>query len=86
MTMLLEATAATADNLALLPDATAVSRESRGGMRVPLIMPDGQEFYWDFRWQQDERETLADDESVVFDSEDPEDAAKWLREPDDEDE
>jgi hypothetical protein len=87
MAMLLEATDATADSVALVPEATTVSRQSRNAiMRVPLIMPDGQEFYWQFPWQRDERETLADGESVVFASEDPEDAARWLREADDEDE
>ncbi len=85
MTILLGATEATANRMKLVPESITASRESRDAViRVPLIMPKGQEFYWHFRWQRDERETLADTESVIFDSDDPEDAANWLREAEDE--
>lgn len=53
---------------------------------IPFTMPTLQMYYWQFAWQRDERETLAgleNGEYVDFDSDDPEDAARWLREPDD---
>lgn len=46
---------------------------------VPFTLWSTDTFYWTHQWQQDEAETLADTEGVVFDSDDPEDAAKWLR-------
>ena len=53
--------------------------------RVPFTMPSSQTYYWSLQWQRDEAETLADQESMTFDSDDPEDAAKWLRKPEPED-
>ncbi len=62
--------------------ATLGDSEASGGgrsRRVPFAMPVSEAYYWSFRWQRDEGETLADSDAVVFDSDDPEDAAKWLR-------
>lgn len=56
---------------------------------IPFTIPTAQAYYWGFAWQSGERETLASldaGEYIDFDSEDPEDAARWLREPDDDDE
>lgn len=80
---LLDATEATDSRVVLNPEATSESGQKKG--RVPLTMPSAQEYYWRFPWQRDERETIASLEegaAVEFDSDDPEDAARWLREPD----
>jgi hypothetical protein len=63
---------------------SAINGESR--RPVPYVMPSSDRYYWSPRWQSDEAETLADDEGIVFDSDDAEDAAKWLRESADDDE
>ena len=78
--------AATSDTLQVSPDATETSTRPDPGFRVPFTMPEAQTYYWRFAWQRDERETLKGLEAgeyVDFDSDDPEDAAEWLREPDD---
>ncbi len=57
--------------------------------RIPSSMPRAQQYYWLSVWQRDERETLDGLEAgdyEEFDSDDPEDAARWLREAIDEDE
>jgi hypothetical protein len=44
-------------------------------------MPRAQEYYWQLGWQQGEREAVADLAAGArgrFDSDDPEDAARWL--------
>ena len=54
--------------------------------RIPLTIPSAQEYYWHYEWQQGEREASAEREAgdiVRFDSDDPEDIVRWLREPDD---
>ncbi|MGI8802477.1 MAG: hypothetical protein ACR2KV_09940 [Solirubrobacteraceae bacterium] len=56
--------------------------------RVPLTMPRSQKYYWTARWQRAERATLATidaGDSIVFDSEDPEDIVRWLHTPDEPD-
>ncbi len=57
-------------------------------MGVPIVMPAEQEYYWRFSWQSEERQCLIEldtpQASITFDSDDPDDAARWLREPDDE--
>lgn len=48
-------------------------------------MPHSQQYYWQRRWQQGERESMAAfeaGEGIVFDSDDPEDIVRWLRAPD----
>lgn len=61
-------------------ESAATGLKSR---RVPFLMPASETYYWSSQWQRDEAETLADGERVVFDSDDPEDAAKWLRDLED---
>lgn len=61
--------------------------QQAGEPRVPLTMPRAQQYYWLEGWQRDEQETLEGlgaGEYEDFDGDDPEDAARWLREPDDE--
>jgi hypothetical protein len=55
------------------------------GIGVPSSIPRQQVYYWLSTWQRDERETMDGLEAgdyEDFDSDDPEDAARWLREPD----
>jgi hypothetical protein len=86
MTALANATQPTSTNVVVLPDSTSVATPSER-RRIPLTIPSAQEYYWRYSWQRDERESLEghdSGESVVFDSDDAEDAARWLRESDDE--
>lgn len=56
--------------------------------RVPLTIPRSQEYYWHSVWQQAERANLielAAGQGIRFDSDDPQDAARWLDAPDDAD-
>lgn len=74
----------TSDHLSVAPDATETSRQLRE-RRIPLTIPSDQEYYWHYEWQQGEREALAAmdaGDSIVFDSDDPEDVVRWLQEPD----
>jgi hypothetical protein len=60
-----------------------ISSQSRHG-QVPLAIPSGQEYYWHFEWQEGEREVVAEiraGRTVRFDSDDPEDVARWLEAP-----
>jgi hypothetical protein len=64
-----------------------IAASGRGGMvvNVPLVMPRSQTYYWSAAWQRAEHETLAAIEagdSILFDSDDPEDVVRWLRQPD----
>jgi hypothetical protein len=75
----------TAAAIEVVPGATEAASLPSGGLRVPMVMPSDQEYYWRFTWQNEERQCLLELEagsSVRFDSEDPEDAARWLLEPD----
>ena len=67
-------------------DPCATESTLRGPMRVPIVMPSEQEYYWRFTWQNEERQCLVELSTpgrwVTFDSDDPDDAARWLREPD----
>ena len=70
--------------LLLDPEATSSNAETTG-VPVPFTMPTEQRYYWMYLWQLHERETLEGlnaGEYEDFDSDDPEDAARWLREPD----
>lgn len=78
----------TASRMSLASGQTQISAQFAGRGRVPLTMPRAQEYYWQNGWQQGERQALADlgaGTRVRFDSEDPEDAARWLDAPDDAD-
>jgi hypothetical protein len=81
----LETSEATATTVEILAEATAAAGSRPASMRVPVVMPSDQEYYWRFTWQNEERQCLLELEagrSVTFDGDDPEDAARWLREPD----
>jgi hypothetical protein len=78
----------TAYRIRLAPDQTQTSAEPARAGGVPLTMPREQEYYWQHGWQQGERQVVADlvaGDRVRFDSDDPEDVARWLDAPDDAD-
>ena len=82
--MTFDTTEATASTIGIVTGATGAT--SRPG-RVPIVMPAEQAYYWRYRWQKEQRECLLELDSGdarTFDSDDPEDAARWLLEPDDE--
>ena len=82
--MTLVAREVTATTVEILPEATEAASSRPASMRVPLVMPSDQEYYWRFTWQNEERQCLLELEAghwVTFDSDDPEDAARWLRDP-----
>lgn len=85
--MTLGAANSTRSTLEIDPLATESTASARG-QRVPIVMPAEQEYYWRFTWQNEERQCLIELETpgqyVTFDSDDPDDAARWLREPDSE--
>lgn len=85
MTTILEQT--TNDERLSISGANSVWNGSGRYSMIPFTMPSAQTYYWSFDWQSGERETLSGLEAgeyVEFDSpDDPEDAARWLREPDD---
>jgi hypothetical protein len=59
---------------------------SIGGRGIPAAIPADQAYYWSFEWQDDIRESmaaLAAGDFVDFDSDDPNDVARWLLSPDD---
>ena len=73
----------TSNRLIFTSNATEASVDVRR-RRIPLTMPKAQEYYWHFGWQHGEREALADierGEFVRFDSDDPNDIARWLDDP-----
>ncbi len=75
-------------NVSLLPGATHSALAFGSGRTVPLTIPASQEYYWQHAWQQGERETLAalaEGNSVLFDSDDPEDIVRWLHAAEDND-
>ncbi len=48
---------------------------------IPAFIPADQAYYWSFPWQDDvraSREALAAGEYEDFDSDDPNDVARWL--------
>ena len=75
--------------MSINPGAAGATRELMAGrLRVPLIIPAAQAYYWRHSWQQGERESLAALEAgqtVVFDSDDPEDIVRWLHASDEPD-
>jgi hypothetical protein len=75
----------TAESMEIVPGAAEAA--GRGdGFGVPIVMPSEQEYYWRFTWQNEERQCLLelrDGRSLRFNGEDPEDAARWLLEPED---
>jgi len=55
---------------------------------VPMFISADEGYYWSVAWQEDVRAAMAArarGESVVFDSDDPNDVARWLLSIDDED-
>lgn len=53
---------------------------------IPIGFPSEQSYYWTLRWQSAEAEALDElsrGEFLIFDSEDPNDAARWLLSNDD---
>lgn len=75
---------ATNPRIPLIPDALSSSKVERP-LLVPFVMPTEQEYYWRSSWQTDERAALAEREAgevFRFDSEDSEDAARFLDEGD----
>jgi hypothetical protein len=77
---------ATASSIEIVPGAAEAANRPNNRFRVPLVMPSDQEYYWRFTWQHEERQCLLELDAgnwVTFDSDDPEDAARWLREPED---
>jgi hypothetical protein len=77
---------ATSNAVEIVPGAAEGASPPRKGLRVPIVMPSDQEYYWHFTWQNEERQCLLELETgqrVTFDTDDPEDAARWLREPGD---
>lgn len=70
-----------------IPVGTAdTTSGTAGGRGIPAAIPSDQAYYWSFNWQEDIRESmaaLAAGEYVDFDSDDPNDVARWLLDPDD---
>ncbi len=55
---------------------------------MPAFIRADEAYYWSFQWQEDVREAMAArvaGDSVVFDSDDPNDVVRWLLSVDDED-
>lgn len=64
---------------------TGASGSGRIVVNVPLTIPRDQTYYWSAEWQRAEQESLAEiaaGNSILFDSDDPEDVARWLSEDD----
>lgn len=58
------------------------------GQRPPLFVPRDEIFFWTAEWQAGERASAAEREagnSIVFDSDDPEDIIRWLHADDEPD-
>ena len=82
-----DATEQTRDHVHLSADQAQTTKFSPG-QRVPLTMPSSQMYYWRSQWQKDERQSLAAleaGETIVFDSDDPEDIVRWLHAEDEPD-
>jgi hypothetical protein len=81
--MTLETLNATATSAVAL-DTDAVyggSARERLPVHMPLFVLREQAYYWSFEWQQDIRESLAaleDGDYEDFDSDDPNDVARWF--------
>jgi hypothetical protein len=76
---------ATSTTIGIISGATRATQTQTN--RVPLTIPTEQEYYWRYRWQNEERQCLLEvnsGEALTFDSDDPEDVARWLLEADDE--
>ena len=86
-TVIVVAAEPTTPRVAVLPDQTqSTASRFAPGQRVPLTLSRAQVYYWQHEWQQGERAALADlaaGRRNHFDSDDPEDAARWLAGPDD---
>ena len=81
MTALIETTAERLVVPAHSTEATAPTR-----VRVPLVMPTTQTYYWSVAWQRAEAESLADYAAGRYvESSDPNEVIRWLDEPDDDD-
>ena len=75
---------ASANQIAVDPGAIEVTRRP-GRVSIPFSIPRDQEYYWHRSWQAEEREALAERDAgkvFRFDSDDPEDAARFLDEAD----
>jgi hypothetical protein len=54
---------------------------------LPLFIPADEAYYWSSRWQENVHEAMVARErgdSIVFDSDDPNDAVRWLLSEDEE--
>lgn len=70
--------------VALVPDRVSFSGDAPLSVRIPFVMPREQMYYWTPAWQNGEHEALSEKAAgqiVRFDSDDPEDIARWLDEP-----
>ncbi len=78
------ATATTPNSISMDPRAVGTTKAGRR-VAIPFTIPKEQEYYWHRSWQGDERAALAEREAgktFRFDSDDPEDAARFLDEGD----
>lgn len=73
----------------LLPASRMASNKSTGEpRRVPAFISADQAYYWSREWQQDvlaSMQALREGEFVDFDSDDPNDVARWLLSVDEDD-
>lgn len=65
---------------------TAVTSSERFGSSMPVMIPADQAYFWGHAWQAGERESLAArarGDYRTFESDDPNDAVRWLLSEDD---
>jgi len=78
-------TVSTPDSWCIAPVA-GVSNDARISRTIPAFVRADEAYYWSFRWQQDVAESmaaLASGDYEDFDSDDPNDVARWLLSMDD---
>jgi hypothetical protein len=75
----------TSQRIAVLPHSTEATGPEPGQIRIPIVMPASQTYYWSAAWQRAEAESLADYSTGAFiQADDPEDVIRWLDESEDE--
>ncbi len=73
----------------VVPSGPAASNAVDVPRTMPAFLRADEAYYWSFKWQEDVREAMAAraaGDSVLFDSDDPNDAVRWLLDEDGDDE
>lgn len=73
----------TSDKVSVLAHSTEATGPEAGHIRIPIVMPSAQTYYWSAAWQRAEAESMADYAAGAYvESDDPEDVIRWLDETD----